>query len=278
MSLRQSIAAHAAQLRENMAIGDSEVIGDIVDHIRDAGYRYMEESFGDAFSGYSQSLGGGNFLIGFNRDHFWSDKFHRFTLSHELGHITIPEHRKILETEELHRSKSEFQSKDRIEREADYFAICFLAPKKAFQTAMKYKEYTKETILELSEHFEISSYAAVLRFIELTDFACTLVVCNEEGLIEYEQRSDRMKETYKQDFLSKKQVKGTTLTYDYINGRQEEDVCTVSLDEWFDDLPIEIEATESVIELGYNGKFLTLLTPHIPDLDEFIAENESIEF
>ena len=238
----------------------------------------MEESFGDAFSGYSQSLGGGNFLIGFNRDHFWSDKFHRFTLSHELGHITIPEHRKILETEELHRSKSEFQSRDRIEREADYFAICFLAPKKAFQTAMKYKEYTKDTILDLSEHFGISSYAAVLRFIELTDLTCTLVVCNEAGLIEYEQRSDRMKETYRQDFLRKKQVKGTTLTYDYINGRQTEDACTVSLDEWFDDLPIEIEATESVIELGYNGKFLTLLTPYIPDLDEFIAENESTGF
>ena len=118
----------------------------------------------------------------------------------------------------------------------------------------------------------------MLRFIELTDFACTLVVCNEEGLIEYEQRSDRMKETYKQEFLSRKQVKGTTLTYDYINGRQEEDTCPILLNEWFDDLPIEIEATESVIELGYNGKFLTLLTPHIPNLDEFIAENESISF
>ena len=278
MSLRQSIAVHAAQFRENMTIGDSEVIGDIVDHIRDAGYRYMEKSFGDEFSGFSQALGNGNYLIGFNSDHLWSDKFHRFTLSHELGHITIPEHRKILETEELHRSKSEFQSRDRIEREADYFAICFLAPKKAFQTAMKYEEYTKDTILGLSEHFGISSYAAVLRFIELTDLTCTLVVCNEAGLIEYEQRSDRMKETYKQDFLRKKQVKGTTLTYDYINGHQEEDTCTVSLNEWFDDLPIEIEATESVIELGYNGKFLTLLTPHIPDLDEFIAENESIGF
>ncbi|MXX14819.1 MAG: ImmA/IrrE family metallo-endopeptidase [Gemmatimonadetes bacterium] len=278
MSLRQSIAVHAAQLRENMAISDSEVIGDIVDQIQESGYRYMEGSFGDEFSGYSQSLGGGNFLIGFNRDHFWSDKFHRFTLSHELGHITIPEHRKILETEELHRSKSEFQSRDQIEREADYFAICFLAPKKAFQTAMKYKEYIKDTILGLSEHFGISSYAAVLRFIELTDLTCTLVVCNEAGLIEYERRSDRMKETYKQDFLRKKQVKGTTLTYDYMDGHQEEDTCTVSLNDWFDDLPIEIEATESVIELGYNGKFLTLLTPHIPDLDEFIAENESIGF
>ena len=278
MSWRRSIAAHAAQLRENMTIGDNEVIGDIVDQIQAAGYRYMEKSFGDEFSGFSKALEGGRYLIGFNRDHFWSDKFHRFTLSHELGHVTIPEHRQILKTEGLHRSKSEFQSRDQIEREADYFAICFLAPRKAFQTAMRYKEYTKETIFGLSEHFGISPYAAVLRFLELTDLACTLVVCTEEGLIEYERRSDRMKETYKQDFLSRKQVKGTTLTYDYINGRKEDDACTVPLGEWFDDLPVEVGATESVIELGYNGKLLTLLVPDVPDLEEFIAENESSGF
>ena len=278
MSLRQSISVHASQLREAMAIGDNEVIGDIVSLIQEAGYHYMEDSFGDDFSGFSQALGGGDYLIGFNHSHFWSDKFHRFTISHELGHITIPRHRQILEAKGLHRSKSEFQAKDPIEREADYFAICFLAPSKAFQMEMKYKEYTKETIFDLSEHFGISPYAAVLRFIELTDLACTLVVCTEEGLVEYERRSDRMKETYKQDFLSKKQVKETTLTYDYINGRKEEEICTVSLSEWFDDLPIEIGATESVIELGYNGKFLTLLVPHVADLEEFRENESSLDF
>ena len=278
MSLRQSIAAHAAQLRENVAIGENEVVGDIVDQIQKAGYHYMEESFDDDFSAFSRALGGGRYLIGFNCDHFWSEKFHRFSLSHELGHIAIPEHRQMLERNRLHRSKSEFQSRDRIEREADYFAICFLAPRKAFQTAMRYKEYTKETIFGLSEHFGISPYAAVLRFMELTDLACTLVVCTEDGLIEYERRSDRMRETYRQDFLRGKQVKGTTLTYDYINGRNKEDACTVPLGEWFDDLPVDVEAKESVIELGYNGKFLTLLVPDVPDLEEFTAENESVGF
>ena len=144
MSLRQTIAAHAAQLREDMAIGKNEVIGDLVHHIQEAGYHYMEESFEDEFSGFSRALGSGNYLIGFNRDHFWSDKFRRFTLSHELGHVTIPEHRQRLEKEGLHRSKSEFQSRSPIEREADYFAICFLAPKKAFQMAMSTKNIRKK--------------------------------------------------------------------------------------------------------------------------------------
>jgi len=215
VSLRQTTAAYAAQLRQDMAIGEDEVIGDLIHHIQEAGYHYMEESFEDEFSGFSRALGGGNYLIGFNHDHFWSEKFRRFTLAHELGHVTIPEHRHLLEKDGLHRSRSEFQSRDPIERQADYFAICFLAPRKGFQTAMRYKEYTRKTIFELSDHFEISPYAAVLRFIELTDLACTLVVCTADGFIERETRSDRMKETYKQDFLSKKRVKGTTLTYDY---------------------------------------------------------------
>ena len=275
MSVRLAIAAQAAQLRENMEIGETQVVEDIVHHIKKAGYHYMEKSFGNDFSGFSRALGGGNYLIGFNRDQFWSDKFHRFTLSHELGHVTIPEHRQVLERDGVHQSRSEFQSRGNpIERQADYFAICFLAPRKLFLAAMKFKDYTKATILKLSEHFRISPYAVVLRFMELTDLACTLVVCNTDGFIEYELRSDRMKETYKQDFLRQKQVKGTTLTYDYINGRKDEDSCTVSLGEWFDDLPdgVEVDATESVIDLGYNGKFLTLLVPHVIDLDEYVSE------
>ncbi len=277
---RQLTATYAARLRDDLGVGDNDIIGDIIDLVRKAGYQYIEDSFGDEFSGFSKALGGGQYLIGFNKDQYWSKSFHRFTISHELGHVTIPWHRRILEREGRHRSKSEFQSKQPIEREADYFAVCFLAPRKAFKLVMKHKEFTKESIFSISEHFEISAYATVLRFMELTDLACTLVVCNKEGIIEYERRSDRMKETYRQDFLKKKQVKDTTLTYDYINGRTKEESSIVPLSEWFDDLPDanEIQATESVIKLGYNNKFLTMLVPHIPDLEDYNAESEDFGF
>jgi len=59
-----------------------------------------------------------------------------------------------------------------------------------------------------------------------------------------------------------------------LNTSKEEKECIISLSDWFDDMPVEVKATESVIDLGYNGRFLTLLIPHIPDLDEFMAENE----
>ena len=275
---RQLTATYAARLRDDMDIGTNEVVGNIVEQVRKAGYQYMEESFGDDFSGFSKALGGGNYLIGFNKDLCKSEYFRRFTISHELGHITIPWHRRILEREGIHSSKSEFQSRESIEREADYFAVCFLAPKKAFQIAMKYKEFTKETMSQLSKYFGISTYATVLRFMELTDLSCTLVVCNKSGFIEYERRSNRMKETYKQDFITKKEVKDTTLTYDYINGRKNEESSTIALGEWIDDLQTEIEATESVIELGYNDKFLTLLVPHVPDFEESTVDRNDLGF
>ncbi len=261
------IAKHATDLRSDMGIGDAEVIGDIVSQIRQSGYDYVQEPFGSDFSGFSQSLGNGRYLIGFNTSHFWSKSFRRFTISHELGHITIPSHRRILDSGGRHRSKSEFRSNEPIEREADYFAICFLAPKKAFQLAMKYKECTKETVLELSACFGISTYASVLRFIELTDLACTLLVCNKDGFIDYERRSNRMKELYQQDFLTKRPVGDATLTYDNISGRNGVDTCEIPLNAWFDGLPDEIKATESVIALEYNRKFLTLVVPHLSDLD-----------
>ena len=273
MTSNLSISVCASQLRENMGLDGEEIIGDLVQLITDAEYEFQEGSFGKDFSGFSRSLGDGNYLIGFNTDQFWSESFRRFTLSHELGHVTIPDHKSNLEKVDMHRSKSEYRSNDRMEREADYFAICFLAPKKAFQHAMKFKDYSKTTILHLSNYFGISPYASVLRFIELTNLACTLVVCDYRGNIEYERRSGSMKDTFKRDFLGVGRVKGTTLTSDFITGNRDEDTCTVSLSEWFDDLPVEIQATESVIELGYNGKYLTLLTPHIGNLDDYLADN-----
>lgn len=267
-----SISVCASQLRENIGLTGEETIVDLVQLIKDADYDYREGAFGKDFSGFSRCLGGGRYLIGFNTDQYWSESFRRFTLSHELGHVTIPEHKSHLMKVDMHRSKSEYRSNDRMEQEADYFAICFLAPKNPFQRAMKFKDYSKTTILEISSQFGISPYATVLRFVELTDHSCTLIVCNDRGFIEYEKRSNPMKETFRRDFLKNGRVKGTTLTSDFINGKRDEDTCTVSLSEWFDDLPPEIQATESVIELGYNGKFLTLITPDNANFDEFLAE------
>lgn len=65
-------------------------------------------------------------------------------------------------------------------------------------------------------------------------------------------------------------VSTTTLAYEYLKGDSTEDTGQSNLQDWYPSLPVEVGATESVIELGYNEKFLVLITPDVPDIDEYI--------
>jgi Zn-dependent peptidase ImmA (M78 family) len=261
----EDIIEYARQRREDLGIGVNETIGDIVELIRKAGYAYMESSFGKNFSGFSQYLGGYNFLIGFNTDcSSWGINFRRFTLSHELGHVTIPEHVEILTQEKLHRSVAEYRSQEVIEREADYFAINFLAPEKQFQQKIKNKGFLRDTIFEISDHFKISLYAAILRYLELTDQPCALIASNRKGYIRYEKRSTKMQRFLNHTFLYNQPIPPNSLTREYLKGRKRLHVREYPLNEWYRELryaedDIEVGITESVIELGYNKMFLTLL-------------------
>jgi len=56
----------------------------------------------------------------------------RFTLSHELGHFYIDEHRNALKAGRApsHPSFCDYESKNPVEQEADHFASCLLMPAK----------------------------------------------------------------------------------------------------------------------------------------------------
>ena len=256
----------ASQLRENIGIDIDETIGSIVEIIQNAGYQYVEDHFNNDFAGFSKYLDSFNYLIGYNLDQNWNDNFKRFTLAHELGHVSMLKHCEILKKGIMHRSQPEYQSDNEIEREADYFAINFLAPKKLFEKQMEFKAFDTATIFALSDFFGISTYAAVLRFVELTDLTCSLIVCNKNGYIDYEKRSEKMKQTFRHDFLRNQKILGTTLTSDWIKGNKEEETCDIPLNEWYRGLDTELDVTESVIELGYNNKYLTLLEPKDSDI------------
>src|SRR3989304_7760065 len=123
------IISFANQLKENISLSPNDRVLDIDNVIRIAGFKYAEENFYDNFSAFSKYLGNGDYLICFNKNHFWSERFRRFTLAHELGHLSMPTHVSILNKNLLHRSKTEYSSREPIEIEADKFAINFLAPK-----------------------------------------------------------------------------------------------------------------------------------------------------
>ena len=260
------IIQYTNQLRENISFNYIDPVSDIDKVLEDAGYKYVEEHFKDDFSGFSKYLGSGNYVIGFNKDHYWSEKFRRFTIAHELGHLTIPEHRLKLEKEILHRSKTEYKSTNNIEIEADKFAINFLAPKQTFKEKSKYKRFNSDTINILSDYFNISTYATALHFIDSTDLACVLIVNNKNGQIVYERRSKRFTEGFYHPYLHRQAVPQDTNCFTYLNDDQTiEDIGNeqvIDLKAWYPELNSDIQAFESIIDLGYNNFIFSLIEPH----------------
>lgn len=263
------------QLRENIGLSFDAPIENIDQIIENAGFSYIMEDFGDEFSGFSRALGGGEYLIGFNKNHFWNENFRRFTIAHELGHLSIPLHRDILDRNELHRSKPEFRSSEEIEKEADRFAINFLAPKTTFLAKIKNRRFNLETIMFISQEFKISLYAAVLRYIELTDLSCSLIVSNKKGIIDYDKRSSKLYSSMYHPSISKGKIPQETLTFDFINKLSNETAAETLLNYWYPELPIDIKADESVFELDYINKVFTLIEPHVSNIKEYIEENSS---
>lgn len=262
------IPIYTNQLRESVSLGMNDFIVSIDSVVEKAGYELFEEKFGDNFSGMSKSLGGGFYLIVFNTDHNWGEKFRRFTIAHELGHLTIPEHRAILDTKSLHRSNAEYNSKDEIEIEADKFAINLLAPRIPFQEAINKAKFNADTINRLSEMFNISTYATALRFIELTSLACSLIINRTDGNVVYERRSKKLLDGFYHPFLFRQKIPQDTYTFDFINCQSTEHDSLIDLNNWYPNLRQKIKANESVLELGYNKYILTLLEPHQSSMND----------
>jgi Predicted Zn peptidase len=269
-------ANHAKDFREEIGLKEKDVVGDIVQLItKTAGYEYEENNFSEPFYGCSEYKGSGIFKISYNLKFNWNEAFKRFTLAHEIGHISI--HQEYLREHILHRCFSHDQFIKPMEIEADYFAANFLAPSNECLRLISNKEFTPEAIRFLSTYFNISTYAAGLRFIDLTDLICTLIIFNDNGKTEFERRSPRMEEMLKPFFIPyvrKSVIHENTLAYEFVSGKRESETCTSELNFWQPKLPKKVETTESIIDLGFNGKFMALLTPTIPNLDEYLAQED----
>lgn len=262
------IISYANHLKENVGLPINDRVLDIDTVIKTAGFKYEEEYFHDDFSAFSKYLGKGDYLICFNKDHFWGEKYRRFTLAHELGHLSIPKHLDILTKNVLHRSKPEYCSRETIEIEADKFAINFLAPKSTFLNYVKSKSFNKKTIEDISSYFQISTYAASLRFIEITDLSCSLLVFDTKGRIVYDKRSERFFSGFVHESIKDGKCIEGSLIYDIINESSDEVETISELNYFYPNLPEIVKTNESVLKLGYNNKIMVLIEPHISSLNE----------
>lgn len=129
--------------------------------------------------------------VNLDRGNALSKKRGRFTLAHELGHYFIDEHRIGLKYGSLepHGSLHDVNHVNQIELEADYFASCLLMPTDKFRAFDKVKAFSLDKILALSDSFQASVLATVLRFVEIGTHEI-MVVVSEMGKVKWYAKSD----------------------------------------------------------------------------------------
>lgn len=130
--------------------------------------------------------------INVDRGNKQNSKRGRFTFSHELGHYFLDEHRIGLKSGKLqpHPSFHNLNQKSLIEYEADYFASCLLMPSDKFRAFAggKGKNFSLQTILNLSDEFQTSILATVLRFAEVGTHEVVAII-SENNIVKWYARS-----------------------------------------------------------------------------------------
>lgn len=166
----------------------------------------------------------------------------RFTLAHELGHFFLDEHRLGLKYGllEPHASFHNINHKSVIELEADYFASCLLMPKERFKNFSSEnrkltgtKEFSLDTILELSNSFKTSVLSTLIRFGEVGTHEIFAVVSKDNHAKWFVKSIDFPNWNFK--FKVGNTIPQTTVAGEYYTkeNRKYTGIESVSVDDWF---------------------------------------------
>ena len=127
-------------------------------------------SYGDAFDGMLEwRRGRFHIYCNLDRVHSPTSARARFTLSHELGHYFLDDHRRGLEAGEVpsHPSWVEFVSDLLVEQEADTFAAALLLPEARTRREFNDAGEGLTTILAVAQSLGASVTATALRYVKL---------------------------------------------------------------------------------------------------------------
>lgn len=159
----------------------------------------------------------------------------RFTFAHELGHYFIDEHRIGLMRGILqpHASQHELNRRDLIEEEADYFAGSLLMPENRFRIQSSRKMFSLDTITELSDSFQASILATVLRFTEIGTHEMMAVVSENNRVKWYSRHKDFPQWAFK--FKVGQAIPPTTVAGEFFTKKDSRytGIEDVSPDDWF---------------------------------------------
>ena len=115
----------------------------------------------------------------------------RFSLSHELAHYYINEHRIGLQSGllEPHGSLTSLNKHDPIELEADYFAGCLLMPYNKIYYFDQVKKFSLDKIKAVLESFSVSLMAATIRYCQICLHELMIVV-SENNTVKWYDRNE----------------------------------------------------------------------------------------
>lgn len=156
------------------------------------GLRFKLADYGKAFDGLLVCKSGKHkaFLNTHDGAHL-HDKRLRFSFAHELGHFLIDEHRISLSEPGVkpRPSFNHFDSNDLMEKEADHFAANLLMPRKRILRDIGYRKFSYPIIDEISNKYNVSATAAIIRFITLGNKP-VMVVCSRDKMVRWKSNSD----------------------------------------------------------------------------------------
>jgi Zn-dependent peptidase ImmA (M78 family) len=143
------------------------------------------DNYADSFDGMIECVNGRFYIhCNLDRDNIPGTPRARFTLSHELGHYFIDEHRNNLAAGKVppHPSFSDKCVGDlTVEREADFFASHLLMPDKRFKSAAKNCPPGLPGIESIADQFEVSVTCAAIRFVTTEVFPAVVIKWSSEG-------------------------------------------------------------------------------------------------
>jgi len=231
-------------------------------------------SYGDAFDGMLEHRSG-RFHIYCNVARVQNSARIRFTLSHELGHYFIDDHRQALEGGlPPHPSFCEYQSDNPAEQEADHFASNLLMPRARFLRVAERLPVGAPSILSLAKQFDTSRTSTALRYVHLDISLCALIKWNPDGLAWRRFSDSAFRAGYRKIVDVAAQVPTDSPTGKALRGldpgaEQFFEGTTVA-SQWFPFIQqgtqLDVFTTEHAVPLGEYG-VLTVVIPNASDAD-----------
>lgn len=203
----------------------------------------------------------------------------RFSISHELGHYFIEEHRAYLMQPgaKSHPSRNEFRTGQQIEREADAFASTLLLPTKMVKPIVNAQQLSIPRLCEIANRFNASLTSTMFRSVRLSHFPCA-VSAIRQGQVAWTFVSDSMIEhgLYpKKSHLPRSAAKPFA---DYQSGTLEKHEGEGLAGEWFstydNDRLSELVLLEEYVPAPYMDTLLVLLTMDEEDFEVDEADDE----